>query len=232
MSIISRAVSEHRIHHSRSNVNSYFEKHHIIPRSLGGKNTKDNIVLLTGKEHYVAHHLLSKFTIGQSRTKMLNAFIMMAFNISLNQKRYVPKSFESARWACAVKNSIVFRGKPKTQEWKALMSEKARGRKMNDEFKKQCSVRNKKMWEDGIFANKGPHSDETKAKIKEARAKQITTDETKAKISKSLTGKPRSDETKAKIRAAHLERSKLRKSLLIDENLPATTPSTSSTHVV
>lgn len=230
MSIISRAVSENRIHHSRLNVNCYFEKHHIIPRSLGGKNTKDNLVLLTGKEHYIVHHLLSKFTIGQSHAKMLNAFIMMAFSISSNQLRYVPKSFESARRACALKNSLIFSRKPKTPEWKALMSEKAQGRKMNDEFKKQCSVRNKKMWEDGVFANRAPHSEKTRTKIKEARAKQITTDETKAKISQSLTGKPRSDETKAKIRAAHLERSRLRKSLNIVGNV--VTPSASSTHVV
>jgi hypothetical protein len=36
------------------------EKHHIVPRCLGGKDEKTNYVLLTPKEHYVAHHLLYK----------------------------------------------------------------------------------------------------------------------------------------------------------------------------
>jgi hypothetical protein len=37
-----------------------YELHHIIPKCLGGNNSKDNLVLLTYKEHYIAHHLLIK----------------------------------------------------------------------------------------------------------------------------------------------------------------------------
>lgn len=37
-----------------------FEKHHIIPRCLGGSNETDNIARLTPEEHYVAHQLLVK----------------------------------------------------------------------------------------------------------------------------------------------------------------------------
>ena len=36
------------------------EKHHIIPKCLNGTDDKNNLVLLTPKEHYVAHHLLIK----------------------------------------------------------------------------------------------------------------------------------------------------------------------------
>lgn len=36
----------------------YFEKHHIIPRSMGGSDEKDNLVKLTVKEHRVCHVLL------------------------------------------------------------------------------------------------------------------------------------------------------------------------------
>ena len=207
-SIIVRALSENRIYHSKSNVYQYFERHHIIPRSLGGKNTKDNLVLLTGKEHYVVHHLLTKFTINESQPKMLNAFVKMAFSASSNQKRYTPRGFESARRAAALRNSILFKGKPKTEEWKALMSEKARGRKMSDEFRERCSQRNKEMWERGSFTNRAPHSEETKQKLRDARAHQVITAETKEKISATLKGKPRSEETKAKIREAHLARAK------------------------
>lgn len=33
----------------------YVETHHIIPKSLGGDNTKTNVVLLTGREHFICH---------------------------------------------------------------------------------------------------------------------------------------------------------------------------------
>lgn len=38
----------------------YGELHHIIPKCLGGSDSKDNIVNLTPEEHYVAHQLLVK----------------------------------------------------------------------------------------------------------------------------------------------------------------------------
>lgn len=49
------------------------ERHHILPRSLGGKNTKDNIVALTSREHFIAHRLLHKFTTGMDKSKMAYA---------------------------------------------------------------------------------------------------------------------------------------------------------------
>lgn len=36
------------------------ERHHIIPRSIGGSNEKENLVYLTPEEHFVAHQLLVK----------------------------------------------------------------------------------------------------------------------------------------------------------------------------
>ncbi len=51
----------------------YSEKHHIIPKSLGGNNSKDNIVALTAREHYVCHLLLPKMTTGKDRNKMAYA---------------------------------------------------------------------------------------------------------------------------------------------------------------
>lgn len=38
----------------------YIEKHHIKPKCMGGGYNKNNIVILTGKEHFVCHHLLTK----------------------------------------------------------------------------------------------------------------------------------------------------------------------------
>ena len=36
----------------------YYERHHIIPKSMGGNNDESNIVLLTAREHFLAHWLL------------------------------------------------------------------------------------------------------------------------------------------------------------------------------
>jgi hypothetical protein len=38
----------------------YVERHHIIPKCMGGSNDLDNLVYLTAREHFVAHQLLAK----------------------------------------------------------------------------------------------------------------------------------------------------------------------------
>lgn len=38
----------------------YYERHHIVPRSMGGSDESSNLILLTGREHYIAHLLLWK----------------------------------------------------------------------------------------------------------------------------------------------------------------------------
>ena len=52
-----------------------FELHHIIPKCLGGTDNDENLVLLTFKEHYVAHHLLTK--IHSNEPKIHYAFLCM-----------------------------------------------------------------------------------------------------------------------------------------------------------
>lgn len=53
-----------------------FEKHHIVPRCIGGKDEKSNIVALTPKEHFVAHKLLAKAYKDKS---LRYAYNMMVF---------------------------------------------------------------------------------------------------------------------------------------------------------
>lgn len=38
--------------------NVYYENHHIVMKSMGGTNDKDNLVMLTAREHFLAHWLL------------------------------------------------------------------------------------------------------------------------------------------------------------------------------
>lgn len=53
----------------------YFEEHHILPKSFGGKNNVTNLVLLTAREHFIVHLLLPKMCIEPiNASKMAYAF--------------------------------------------------------------------------------------------------------------------------------------------------------------
>jgi hypothetical protein len=70
----------------------YIEKHHIIPSSLGGNNTKYNIASLTPREHFVCHLLLTKMTIGNNLFKMKHALSMLMNAKNIGKGRYIPSS--------------------------------------------------------------------------------------------------------------------------------------------
>ena len=64
------------IHRAKSTVKEgYVEKHHIVPRCLGGSDEIDNLVALTAREHYIAHLLLVK--IYPNEKKLVYAARMM-----------------------------------------------------------------------------------------------------------------------------------------------------------
>lgn len=69
----------------------YFERHHIIPRCLGGSNDSNNIVNLTPEEHYVAHQLLCK--IYPMNRKLIHAACMMTVS-----NRYVVRNNKLYGW--------------------------------------------------------------------------------------------------------------------------------------
>lgn len=65
----------------------YSEKHHIIPKSLGGSDTISNLVALTAREHFICHLLLTKMVVGKNRSKMEKAVFMLTVS-SNTQQRY------------------------------------------------------------------------------------------------------------------------------------------------
>jgi hypothetical protein len=85
-----KARSENRV----KNIGVYYEAHHIIPRCLGGEGTTSqwsthpNIILLTAKEHFVAHKLLCE--IYPNNDKLMYAYFMMcnAKNSENNERKY------------------------------------------------------------------------------------------------------------------------------------------------
>jgi hypothetical protein len=67
----------------------YTERHHILPKSLGGSDDPTNLVVLSGREHWVAHLLLYKI---HKNSQMLFACNMMAMRCEERGIAYIKSS--------------------------------------------------------------------------------------------------------------------------------------------
>lgn len=100
---------------SRKNMNRskldgiYYENHHILPRSMGGTDEQFNMVLLTAKEHWLAHLLLAKISTGQNRYKAQQAVVNMG-RVIPDGKRKTSIMYSSARKCIADHISQKHRG--------------------------------------------------------------------------------------------------------------------------
>lgn len=115
----------------------YVEAHHIIPKSLGGSNSEDNLILLYPKEHFIAHLLLTKMYAGNEKHKMNFAFGMMLAENNQRNKRYKPTArfYEMARKLVGLAVSSSNKGKipwnkgiARTQEVKNAVSKANKGK--------------------------------------------------------------------------------------------------------
>lgn len=83
--IIAKARLENRAKLKRNQEGYvYYENHHIIPKCLNGGNEKENLVLLTAREHFVCHKLLTY--IYPKNEKIICAFFRLTFDSSRNRK--------------------------------------------------------------------------------------------------------------------------------------------------
>lgn len=169
-------------------LNGYTEKHHIIPKSLDGGNEKSNIAVLTAREHFVCHILLTKMTEGKNKAKMIYAAMMMSLMENKNQKRYInARLYETVRKEHSKmikgKNSPSY-GKKHSEESNRARSEKLKGRKLPPQ-----SVRHRL----NISIAKSNPSDETRLKMSNAAKNRIHgphSEETKIKIGLAHKGRP------------------------------------------
>lgn len=74
----------------------YYESHHIIPRCLGGSDDKDNLILLTAREHFIAHRLLNKMYPGEKGLLWAVLFLCGKFSKS-NDTRITNRVYEKLR---------------------------------------------------------------------------------------------------------------------------------------
>jgi hypothetical protein len=84
----------------------YKERHHIIPKCLGGDNNKCNLVELTAKEHFLCHRLLVEIypyndkllyalwlmAIGKKRWKTNDPYKMSIRSYELLKNKFIQKS--------------------------------------------------------------------------------------------------------------------------------------------
>ena len=110
---------------------TYRERHHIIPRSLGGSNDQDNIVQLTAREHFICHWLLTKMTDGAAQKKMAYACKRMMHSSGPKQERYVI----TGRIYEQLKNNLnlVLKDREFTEDWLAKLKSSARRRADNED---------------------------------------------------------------------------------------------------
>ena len=182
---------------------TYTEKHHIIPKSLGGLNNKDNLVKLTAKEHRLAHILLPRMTIDPLHTKsMWYALWMMLRTKNVNQQRKISKgsAFEIAKIKVAENSSQLHKGKTVSKETREKLSKSCQGRPSPNKGKAMSEEQKQKM-SATIKKNGRVISPETVAKILKSRKDYQHSEETKQKISNSNKGRIviHTEETKKKL---------------------------------
>ena len=158
--------SRRQLNRTKSSEN-FFELHHVLPKSLGGTNQKSNLVLLTPKEHFVAHHLLYKMHSGRDKAKMAYALFRMCSNNPLQHRVISARAFEYAKSqisrACSGENHPAYKINPFTEEQLLAQSRRMQGS-------------NNPMY------GKSPHN-------KGKKGNKLST-ETKQKMSETRKGKP------------------------------------------
>lgn len=182
----------------------YSERHHIIPRSLGGGNDTNNIVQLTAKEHYICHALLCYMCVStMHHYKMLNAFQMMQVN--QNGKRYTSKLYEYFKKSIADSKMILnsgeknpFFGKKHTEASKERMKANRPDRSgaNNPRYGQKHSEATKKLMS---RRRKESTTELTRKKISEAHKNRTLSEEHKKKLSKAGMGKTRSATARIKL---------------------------------
>lgn len=156
----------------------YSETHHIVPKCLGGDDSRENLVELTAREHFICHWLLTKFVL-INREKMDYALWLM---INVENKFQEPYKINSKTYEILRSNLA------------KTFSKQHTGRKMSEETKRKISETRKKKFQEGTLEIKV--YDTTREKLSKNRSGHKHTQETKNKIGNAHRGKTISDEQK------------------------------------
>jgi 5-methylcytosine-specific restriction endonuclease McrA len=125
--------------------NIYCESHHIIPKSLGGSNDKNNLVNLLPREHFIAHLLLTKM--------VKDADHIVKMNWALHKMCYSCVDYFDSRsyeWYRQKHSNFLRKNhhSKRIENWNNKMSEVINATWENNEQRRQeTSERMKKTWQ-------------------------------------------------------------------------------------
>lgn len=142
-----------------------YEKHHIIPKSLGGSDRKSNIAILTPREHALAHLLLVKFLTGTDKAKMVFALKAMINYRNKHRQQLTTRQYQTLKETYQIQSQTpeysAWRSELTKAQWtperRAAVAAKAREQWANgpkreifssEEHKRKCSKNMKSRWQD------------------------------------------------------------------------------------
>jgi hypothetical protein len=147
-------------------LNGYSEKHHIIPRCMGGIDDPSNLVRLTPEEHFVAHQLLVKIYPNIPEISMAARYMCYGNNFNGGRKNNKLFGWLRRKHAEAMKEINI--GKKQSPELIEKRIAPLRGRPRaspsEESIKKRTATRALK----GSGKHRKPRSEETKRKLSEA----------------------------------------------------------------
>lgn len=145
------------------------ERHHIMPKCLGGVNRKSNIVKLFPHEHFVAHQLLVKIYPDHAGLKYA------LYKMTLNTKK-MKRNNKQYSW---IKKELSIANKINaTERWKDNQTEKDAYSKRTkqqwedmseDDYTSACKLRSDNQTGSGNSFYKKKHKKESKDKISNFR---------------------------------------------------------------
>jgi len=119
----------------------YREKHHILPKCLGGGNEKSNLVKLTPKEHFICHRLLCK--IYPKNKPLTQALWLMAIGKnSINYKHVLSsRAYQELKenFIATMKGNKNMFGKTHSKATKEKMRKSHTGRTLSKATKEKMS---------------------------------------------------------------------------------------------
>lgn len=123
----------------------YSEKHHVVPRCMGGNDSSENIVALTAEEHFIAHQLLIK--IHPQVWRLVFAANLMAKNATGNKaygwlRRKLVAALRAAPYTDARRSKIsaALKGRKKSAAHKAKQRAAMLGRRHSPESRAKVSL--------------------------------------------------------------------------------------------
>lgn len=201
-SIINRAKEQEFV---RSSSNEYYEKHHIVPKCLGGTDISSNLAILTPEEHFLSHVLLTKIYPG-------NYYLLLAVQIMTGNGKYRKHNKDYGRIRRNI--SIQRKKSPMPVEIREKISKTKSGVKFSEKHKSNLSrAKIGKTWEELFGVERaseiraersqprGPLSESTRMSIsqsKKGKQPHQWAKESRIKVSKSLSGKKKSTTDKLK----------------------------------